>query len=259
MINGMIEKILDGHSVRTYMSPAIGFGTNLKEYFETFDLPYVIIPKSGYFWAKSQTGHCDTTHRDAPSTFCYDSENLLFNYLPSKQFGTLMNKVVYKVFEWRLQKEFQVVWDSQTHKPTDIAPILKENERGAKFKAAFLDRENVWNVIPCEFVFHYPATNDIVAITLWDFYPVILRKPDEFKSYLLTNCADHFDMRADLKFSDPKSNFTIDTENHHTAYRLALDGTYEDHNTGPATYSSPTTTGRFYHRYKRLKLFSSII
>ena len=52
----IIEKLLNGASLRTFMIPDESIPSNYPEHIEAYDLPHVII-NGDYFWGKSDTAH----------------------------------------------------------------------------------------------------------------------------------------------------------------------------------------------------------
>src|SRR5208283_1156866 len=52
----LVDLILQGASLRTFMIPDSSIPSNYPEHAETYDLPHVII-NGKYFWGKSETTH----------------------------------------------------------------------------------------------------------------------------------------------------------------------------------------------------------
>ena len=69
----IVEKLLNGSSLRTVMTPDPSLPSNSPEHIEGFDLPHVIITKD-HFWGKSETAHLVHVMGEAKFgevAFCY--------------------------------------------------------------------------------------------------------------------------------------------------------------------------------------------
>src|SRR3990167_3019389 len=99
--NDIIDKLLDGASLRTFMIPDSSIPSNYPEHIESYDLPHVII-NGGYFWGKSETAHLTPQLRVA--AFCYTNiDNIFCSYNPMIHKVYFMSKARYKMHRWNLK------------------------------------------------------------------------------------------------------------------------------------------------------------
>ena len=72
----IVEELLNGASLRTFMMPDSSIPSNYPEHIETYDLPHIIINGEN-FWGKSETAHLTSQLR--ASAFCYTNIDNIFS------------------------------------------------------------------------------------------------------------------------------------------------------------------------------------
>ena len=238
----IIEKVLDGWSLRTFMVPDPAIPSNAPRHSETYDLPHLVL-NGDCFWAWSRTLHL-MVYGDAPVanlSFCYSNfENIICSYRPDAENGLrIMAKNRYAEHEWRLHHRHRLVWDS-SHDGAASA-VGKEIENGSKFTVAMLDQEDIWNIHPVQLPFFYEETDLFELKTECELYPLVFRTPEYFRGHLSNTTG----LAKILK--DPEIIYTVDTPAFFTFYSLYSDGTYFN-------YFDISRSSR--QKYKRLKVFS---
>ena len=176
----IVQGILDGCSLRTFMVPDPALPRNQPEHGESYDLPHVVI-KGKHFWGKSFSGHLPHIPGVAPgsrSAFCYtNSADIFCSYCQVDHSITLMRKDRYKTHEWKLIKNYKLIWDSEINQPADI--VAGEIEGGAKFRIALLDSEGIWNVHPVDLPMYEKDSGQFQLKTVWESYPMFFRNANE--------------------------------------------------------------------------------
>ena len=238
----IIEKILDGWSLRTFMVPDPAIPSNAPRHMESYDLPHLVI-HGDLFWAWSRTLHL-MVHDDAPIAnlaFCYSNiANIICSYRPDVEDGLrIMAKNRYAEHEWRLLHRHKLVWDSSVDNTADA--IKREIENGSRFTVAMLDEENIWNIHPVQLPFFYEESGLFELRTESERYPLVFRTPEYFRDHLTDT-----DVLAKM-LKDPRIMYTVDTPAFFTFYTLYSDGTYFN-------YFDISRTSR--QKYRRLKVFS---
>ena len=72
----IIQGILEGCSLRTFMVPDPAMPSNYPEHIESYDLPHVII-NGNQFWGKAETAHLQLIPGTAPAMMiAYSYSNL---------------------------------------------------------------------------------------------------------------------------------------------------------------------------------------
>ena len=238
----IIEKVLDGWSLRTFMVPDPAIPSNAPRHMESYDLPHLVI-NGDHFWAWSRTLHL-MVYDDAPVAnlaFCYSNiGNIICSYRPDAEKGLrIMAKDRYAEHEWRLHHRHGLVWDSSIDESAKA--VEKGIENGSKFTVAMLDQENIWNIHPVQLPFFYEESGLFELRTESERYPLAFRTP-EFFSDQLSDTKGLADM-----LNDPEVIYTVNTPAFFTFYSLYSDGTYFN-------YFDITRKSR--QNYKRLKVFS---
>ena len=238
----IIEKVLDGWSLRTFMVPDPAIPSNAPRHMETYDLPHLVID-GGRFWAWSRTLHL-MVYNDVPETnlsFCYSNiENIFCSYRPDAENGLrIMAKSRYAEHEWTLRRRHRLVWDSTVDGTANA--IKKEIENASRFTVAMLDEDNIWNIHPVQLPFFYEGSGLFELRTESERYPLVFRTPD----FLHDIMSDTEGLAKIL--NDPEIIYTVDTPAFSTFYSLYSDGTYFN-------YFDITRASR--QKYKRLKVFS---
>ena len=182
----IIRKVLDGHSLRTFMVPDPAIPSNDPRHSETYDLPHVVI-KGKHFWATSECRHL-TVADDTPYanvSFCYTSTGDIFCSFGAGAEGRLnvMPKSRYEIHQWRLRKNYGLIWDSDGG--TAASVLGDEIERGSKFKIAMLDAEDIWNVHPVDLPMYWAERGTFELKTAAEQYPRVFRDPDAFRKRIM--------------------------------------------------------------------------
>ena len=176
----IVQGILEGCSLRTFMVPDPALPRNQPEHMESYDLPHVVI-KGKHFWGKSFTGHLIHLLGEAPislNAFCYtNSADFFCSNCPMDYSTTFMRKDRYKTHEWNLIKNYKLIWDSENNQPVDI--VASEIEACAKFKIALLDSEGIWNVHPVDLPMYEKESGQFQLKTVWESYPMFFRDANE--------------------------------------------------------------------------------
>ena len=172
----IIQGILDGCSLRTFMVPDHAI-TYHPEHMESYDLPHVIINGS-YFWGKSEIGHLLHVPGDAPyalNAYCYtNSADIFCAIRPDDGLVAFMRMDRYKVHEWKLVRNYKLVWDSAGDQPLEA--VARDIEACAKFRIAMLDSEGNWNVHPVDLPMYEKDSGRFQLKTVWDRYPAVFRQ-----------------------------------------------------------------------------------
>jgi hypothetical protein len=239
----IIEKLLDGFSLRTFMVPDSAIASNYPEHRESYELVHVIV-KGDYFWGKPYDSVMPNVGREihARDSFYYTNSGDFFcNYSLSSNSIRVLPKRRYKVHNWILKKTHELIWDSERNDPN--VRIDKEIENASRLTVAMLDSEDVWNIHPSLIAFYWPSTDSFQVGTIGEDYPIPLRNPAALKAAVETE----FD-KLDPSFPIEKQIFEFrNVGMFNTHYRLLSDGTYANF------FDKLRSTTQ---RYKRLKIFS---
>ncbi len=238
----IIDKLLNGASLRTFMIPDEAIPSNYPEHIETYDLPHVII-NGEYFWAKSETRHLIHTLGSLDTgivAFCYTNiDNIFGSYNPDTNGIRFMNKKRYKKHVWSLKGDYRLIWDSEKDDSTEY--IKKAIESCSKFKIAMLDSEDIWNIHPVDLPMYYTREGISEFKTVSDFYPILFRYPHEIKK-LIDQFSDFFSAES----ANKSKVLRFEYQKFPTFYSIRSDGTYYN------GFDIPRKTTQ---KYKRLKVF----
>jgi len=233
----IIEKLLNGASLRTFMIPDESIPSNFPEHIETYDLPHIII-NGDYFWGKSESAHYYNAGRNA---FCYTNiGNIFCSYNPDTNGITFMSKKRYKVHSWVLKENYRLIWDSEVSKSTE--EVMKAVELSFKFKIAILDSEDIWNIHPVDLPMYYTHKKTFELKTVFDHYPMFFRFPSEVKK-LLHQFSELFESNSLDKL---EKCIHTDCEKFTSFYSVSPNEDYYNY------FDIPRKTTQ---RYKRLKVF----
>jgi len=233
----IVEELLNGASLRTFMMPDSSIPSNYPEHIETYDLPHIIV-SGEYFWGKSETAHLTSQLR--ASAFCYTNiDNIFCSYNPMIHKVFFMSKKRYKTHKWYLREDYTLIWDSEKDNPTDS--IKKEIESCSKFKIAMLDSEDIWNIHPVDLPMYYLQEGKFELKTVMDEYPIFFRYVEETKKHVSNN--------SEFLSAKPDDNMSLGYElfnEFFTFYSLSSDGSYYNY------FDVPRGTKQ---KYKRLKIY----
>lgn len=243
----IVQRLLDGALLRTFMIPDDAMPSNQPEHIETYDLPHILI-NGDAFWGKSETTHlfhAPGSEGTGEVSFGYTNIGPVFcSYNPVTRGARLMSKKRYKKHEWIVRDQFRLVWDSEKADVTD--EVKREIESGSKFKIAMLDSEEVWNIHPVDLPMYYSKEGVFELKTVADRYPTFFRYPSQ-TGELLQKYPDFFDHRPE----DNEAGFIRLSEcpQFYSFYSVRSDGSYYNF------FDIPRNTVQ---RYKRLKVFSDV-
>jgi len=236
----LVQGILEGCSLRTFMVPDPAMPNNYPEHMESYDLPHVII-NGTHFWGKTEYGHLHHVPGNAPyglNAFCYTNAAEIFCAIRVDDgLVALMRKDRYKTHEWKLVRNHKLVWDSGGDQPVEA--VAREIEAGAKFRIALLDREGIWNVHPVDLPMFEKESGRFQLETSWDRYPTVFRQGSFPEDALATVFKSERDMGT-----------MIEPDTFETFYSVFPDGTY---------YNFYDIQRKTTHGYERLKVYSDIV
>ena len=235
----IVQGILDGCSLRTFMVPDPAV-TYHPEHMESYDLPHVII-NGNHFWGKSENGHLLHVPGEVQmdlNAFCYtNSVDFFCAHNRKENMVAVMRKDRYKTHEWRLIRNYNLIWDSDGGQTTDA--VAEEIESCAKFRIAMLDREGIWNVHPVDLPMYEKESGRFQLKTVWDSYPTFFRHTRRLDNLIDKNQ----EFRRETAIPSPPPIFEC-------FYSVFPDGTYYNF------YDIPRNTKQ---TYERLKVFADSI
>ena len=256
----LVQGILDGCSLRTFMVPDPSIPTNHPEHMESYNLPHVII-NGDMFWGKTENSHLVYHLGKAPFTgqsYCYTNMGGFFCAYSTKEGSTkkglvgIMRKDRYKTHEWKLVRKHRLVWDSGGDQPAEA--VAEDIEAGAKFKIAMLDGEGIWNTHPVDLPMFETKSKRFELRTVWDCYPTFFRSKfylDEAIAYIdkleREKLMPILDRGKLIPILEREKLMPIDTPMFECFYSVFPDGTY---------YNFYDIQRKSKHGYERLKVFS---
>jgi len=242
--NELIQELINGASLRTFMVPDDSIPSNYPEHTESFDLPHIII-KGDYFWGKSEAVHVGYHFGDdilPLASYCYTNiGNIFCSYTPSTGRACLMSKKRYRKHEWHIKKDYRLIWDSKKNESPEI--IKDEIEHCSKIKIAMLDSEGIWNIHPINLPMYYAGEGNFVLNSSGDSYPMFFREPNQTIDFLKKE-SEFFNTKP-LNNANGVLNYGV--KPFYSFYVLKSDGTYFNY------YDIPRGTSQ---KYKHLKVFS---
>lgn len=175
----MVEALSAGASLRIVLEPDPARKANLPRYWETLDLPFVIVAGS-HFWGMSYTVHhpSGSAEDSFPNMFCYTSSWRLFaSYLIINSIITIMPRTLYSSFFWGLVPARRVIWDSSVSLDESVSPIIEAIRGFKKLHIALFFEEYVF-FVPVHFPAYYPETRSFALMTEKQFFPRMFLDPD---------------------------------------------------------------------------------
>ncbi|MBF0526832.1 MAG: hypothetical protein HQK56_17245 [Deltaproteobacteria bacterium] len=186
----IVQRLLNGASLRTFMIPDPLIPSNYPEHWETYDLPHVIL-NGNYFWAKTRNEHLYINYVPeitiGLNAFCYTNIRDFFcsievssgeKGLLSESYNTcIMDKTRYRKHLWRLADNYQLIWDSEENNSPEL--LFEGIRSGLRFKIAMLDSEGAWNIHPVCIPAFGPGPDEFHLYTPWDIYPAFFRSVNE--------------------------------------------------------------------------------
>ena len=147
MTADLIDKVLDGYTLRTFMIPDPAIPSNHPEHLEGVELTHMVITEN-LMWAKSEATHLNHSFGSSSGSlcaWCYSSPADIFaSYAPATCKLFLMFKSRYKKHVFVTKNNYMLIWDSELNTSTEA--IREKIEAGAKLKIAMLDSEDIWNI-----------------------------------------------------------------------------------------------------------------
>ena len=242
MTSDIIDKVLDGCTLRTVMIPDPAIPSNHPEHLEGVELPHIVISEN-LMWAKSDATNLNHTFGSSSGSlcaWCYSSPADIFaSYAPEFSKLFLMFKSRYKKHDFITKNDCSLIWDSDEKSSTEA--IRKKIEAGAKLKIAMLDSEDIWNVHPIGLPFYFPDSGTFQLNTAVDRYPIAFRSHE--------NTAKLRAVLEELSRGDIGGAYAVEVSEWFAFYRLNSDGTYYNY------YDIPRETTQ---AYRRLKVFATL-
>jgi len=177
----LVQKLIDGYSLHTCMVPDDSMPTNSPLHCEGFYLPHIIIV-GNVFWGMSRTVHVSHSREEfGISHFCYTSHpnGLFYSYTPGVKGITFMSTKRYKRHEFIVKDDWTLIWDSEIEQESQNHRIDRLIERGARFKIAMLDEENIWNIHPVDLPMYHRDEGSFSIKTEYFQYAFIIRSPKD--------------------------------------------------------------------------------
>jgi hypothetical protein len=240
----LIQKLIDGYSLYTYMVPDDSIPTNKPLHCEGFYLPHVLI-KDDTFWGMARTvhvSHSKETFGFGHFAYTNHRSGLFLSYNPSTSNITFMSTKRYKRHEFIVKDNWKLIWDSAwNEKPQDYR-IDRVIERGSCFKIAMLDDENIWNVHPVDLPMYHINEGSFNIKTEYFEYAFAIRSTKDIDELV----------EANKTFFSTKPESNSDGVLHgtcapfHAFYNVFDNGEYYNF------YDIPRGSRQ---RYKRLKIF----
>lgn len=242
----IVQRLIDGHSLYSYMVPDDCLPTNRPLHSEGFHLPHIIIT-GDVFWGMSRAAHLihdPGSIETGIGYFCYTNHpgGLFLSYNPGLNNVTFMSIKRYKAHTFIVKDNWELIWDSGWNEKDQNGSLDHWIKQGLRFKIAMLDGEGVWNIHPVDLpMFHINEGTFNIKTELFD-YASILREPETIGS-LTEDRRDFFNQKPD---SNEGSALSGTCPAFRAYYNLFDNGEYYNF------YDIPRGTTQ---RYKRLKVF----
>lgn len=199
----IIQKLINGQSLYSYMIPDGSLPTNRPLHSESFYLPNVVITNN-VFWSMSRSVHLGHDKDGfGISHFCYTNhpDGLFFSYSPGFNMDgiiTFMSIKRYKSHKFIVRDNWKLIWDSEWDEKHQNNRLDHWIERGLRFKIAMLDDENIWNIHPVDLpMFHINEGTFNIKTEYFDYASVIR------DAKAIDNLTESYEMFFDKK---PQSN-----------------------------------------------------
>jgi len=192
-VNGdeIIEKLIDGCSLYTYMVPDDSIPTNRPLHAEGFYLPHVIIT-GDVFWGMSRSVHLmHALGKDEVGflSFCYTNrgDSLFFSYSPGERGSVFMSLKRYKSHKFVVKDKWELIWDSESNEKYQNSRIADCIKQGLCFKIAMLDIEDIWNIHPVDLPMYHINEGRFSIRTEYFDYANIIRQPEAIDTLVEDN------------------------------------------------------------------------
>ena len=245
----IIKKLIDGHSLYTYMIPDDTIPTNRPLHCEGFYLPHTLIIDN-IFWAMSRSVHvADITSRGIPGimcNFCYTKGfgGIFCSYSVPTKGVVFMQRSRYKRHEFITKNSWELIWDSDFRETHPLSLVHEVIRSGARLKIAMQDTENIWNIHPIDLPMYLIESETLRLKTEYFEYPFVFRTPLAI-DHLIQKHEAYFSRKTT---SNTEGQLVLDCRNQHFKcfYNLCSDGSYYN------LYDIPRKTTQ---KYRRLKVF----
>ncbi len=242
----VIQKLIDGGSLYTYMVPDDSIPTNRPLHAEGFYLSNIVITKD-VFWGMSRPGHLDHERNrviSQSSFFCYTNRfnGIFFNYNPREEVMSLMPLNHYKSHEFIVKDNWELIWDSSRKESYPINDFRNLVQSGSRFKIALLDHEVIWNIHPVDLPMCHLNEEILVMKTELFPYPEIIRRP-KIMHGVVKEYESFFKSKPSSKEEEA---IRVRCNSFRAFYSVVSDGTYYNY------YDIPKGSK---HEYMRLKIF----
>lgn len=163
----LADKVMEGQSVSIYLRPndsredELGLGP----YIESVELPHIIL-RDKMVWAGQDRNIGGVAGSSLSHTAGYlycNAIDMFMNYRMSDEqlheksptmAILLLATSHYSELRWHCHDDFELVWEDKPKQ--DKSKIIDAIHRGARFKVAFLDEKDFWNIHPVYYPFYYP-------------------------------------------------------------------------------------------------------
>lgn len=243
----IIQKLINGQSLYSYMIPDDSLPTNRPLHSESFYLPNVVITNN-VFWGMSRSVHL-SYDKDSfgISHFCYTNhpDGLFFSYSPGLNMNgiiTFMSIQRYKSHKFIVRDNWKLIWDSEWAEKHQNNRLDDWIELGLRFKIAMLDDENIWNIHPVDLPMHHINRGTFNIKTECFDYVSMIRDSEVFNNFI-----EHHKTFLDKKpDSNEEGAMSGNCQLFRAYYNLFDSGEYYNF------YDIPRGTKQ---KYKRLKVF----
>lgn len=178
----VIRKLIDGHSLFSYMTPDDSLPTNRPLHSEGFYLPHIIIT-GDVFWGMSRTVHFYHRHGSKMSGIAHfgytnHCKNLFFGYTPTTYEHSFMSLKRYKNHIFVVKDNWKLIWDSKLNNKQQNKRLNDYIKQGLQFKIAMLDSENIWNIHPVDLPMYNINEETFNVKSEFFDYPGIIRNSE---------------------------------------------------------------------------------
>jgi hypothetical protein len=242
----VIQELIDGRSLYTYMVPDDSIPTNRPLHAQGFCLSNIVVTKD-VFWGMSRPGHLEYDHNHVisqSSLFCYTNgfNGIFFHYNPREEGMALMPLSRYKRHEFIVKDNWELIWDSSRKESCPINDFRNLVKSGTRFKIALLDHEDIWNIHPVDLPMCHLNAEMLVMRTELFSSPEIIRRPAMMQR-VVKEYESFFKSRPSSKEEEA---IRIRCNSFNAFFSVSSDGTYYNY------YDIPMGS---MHEYGRLKIF----
>ena len=247
----IIEKLINGYSLYTYMIPDDTIPTNRPLHAEGFYLPHGLLI-GNMFWGMSRSVHvADTVSQGTPSlmwNFCYTNGfgGIFCSYSLRSKSVTFMQLSRYKSHEFIIKNNWELIWDSKFKETYPCSRLHDVIRSGVQLKVAMCDAEGIWNLHPVDLPLYSIDKERFRLKTEYFEYPTLFRTPQAVE-YLIQRYNGYFNRKTKSN-AEGGGQLAMDCNSNYFAcfYNLCSSGSYYN------LYDIPRGTTQ---KYQRLKVF----